>query len=76
MTNSDIIENKINWDQITIEEGQKIATMLAAVFSLVTKSCQDSKMHDVSYLHVVGFYDDNFHAGKAEGSISSPSEQH
>lgn len=54
--------NNIDWGNMTVEEGQELVNMLAGTFSLVAKSYQDQKRHDVSYLEVVGFYDDEFHA--------------
>ncbi len=66
--------NNIDWSSITVEEGQKLVDLLAATFSLIAKSGQDGKRHDVCYLEVVGFYDENFHADKPISS--SPSEQH
>lgn len=52
---------QLDWENMSIEEAQKIADRLTITFSIAAKCYGSKEVLDVSYLEVQGIYDDNLH---------------
>lgn len=60
--------NKIDWENLTFEEGQQIADGLSRTFNLTANAYGAPGYWDVKNLKIAGFYDDNFHTEKSKNA--------
>lgn len=56
----------IDWEKLSQEEAEAILEGIISSFNAIAKSATDNKFHDISYIKLLGVYDDEFHAQEVQ----------